>query len=99
MVVPILHSCATQKLLYADAIALVHPQNAAEAPTMEYVKPLQLGGRDGPGLCSIQQDRKHQAAIYARFAASGDVPAAPELCGPLAPGSAPPFWVDLGPFQ
>jgi hypothetical protein len=52
---------------------------------MENLKPLQLGGRDGPGLCSIQQDRKHQAAIaiYARFGASGDLPAAPELCSPL----------------
>jgi hypothetical protein len=50
---------------------------------MENLKPLQLGGRDGPRLCSIQQDRKHQAAIYARFGTSGDVPAAPELCGTL----------------
>jgi hypothetical protein len=77
--------CAAQKLLYADAIAPAHPQIAAEAPTMENLKPLQLGGRDGPGLCSIQQDGKHQAATYARFGASGDVPAAAELCGPLHP--------------
>jgi len=75
--------CVAQKLLYADAIAPAHPQNAAKAPTMENLKPLQLGGRDGPVLCSIQQDRKHQAAIYARFGASEDFPAAPELCGPL----------------
>jgi hypothetical protein len=75
--------CAAQKLLYADAIAPAHPQNAAKAPTMENLKPLQLGGPDGPGLCSIQQDRKHQAAIYARFDASGDLPAAPELYSPL----------------
>jgi hypothetical protein len=75
--------CAAQKLLYADAIAPAHPQNAAKAPTMENLKPLQLGGRDGLGLCSMQQDRKHQAAIYARFCASGDLPAAPELCSPL----------------
>jgi hypothetical protein len=40
--------CAAQKLFYADAIAPAHPQNAAEAPTMENLKPLQLGGRDGP---------------------------------------------------
>jgi hypothetical protein len=45
--------CASQKLLYADVIAPAHPQNAAEAPMMENLKPLQLGGRDGPGLCSI----------------------------------------------
>jgi hypothetical protein len=51
--------CVEWKLLYADAIVPAHPQNAAEAPTMENLKPLQLGGRDGPGLCSIQQDRKH----------------------------------------
>jgi hypothetical protein len=75
--------CGAQKLLDADGIAPAHPQNAAEAPTMENLKPLQLGGRDGPGLCSIQQDRKHQAAIYARFGASGDLPVAPELGGPL----------------
>jgi hypothetical protein len=43
--------CAAQKLLYADAIAPAHPQNAAEAPTMENLKPLQLGGRDGPWFC------------------------------------------------
>jgi hypothetical protein len=36
--------CAAQKLLYADAIAPPHPQNAAEASTMENLKPLQLGG-------------------------------------------------------
>jgi hypothetical protein len=48
--------CAAQKLLYADAIAPAHPQNAAKALTMENLKPLQLGGRDGPGLCSIQQE-------------------------------------------
>jgi hypothetical protein len=35
---------AAQKLLCADAIALAYPQNAAEAPTMENLKPLQLGG-------------------------------------------------------
>jgi hypothetical protein len=46
--------CEAQKLLYADAITPAHPQNAAKAPTMENLKPLQLGGRDGPGLCSIQ---------------------------------------------
>ena len=50
----IVQLCAAQRLLYADAIAPAHPQIAAEAPTMENLKPLQLGGRDGPGLCSIQ---------------------------------------------
>jgi hypothetical protein len=48
--------CAAQKLLFADAITPAHTQNEAEAPMMENLKPLQLGGRDGPGLCSIQQD-------------------------------------------
>jgi hypothetical protein len=42
------------------------PENAAEAPMMENFKPLQLRGRDGPGLCSMQQDQKHQAAIFLR---------------------------------
>jgi hypothetical protein len=39
--------CAAQKLLYADAFAPAHPKNAAEAPMMENLKPLQLPGRDG----------------------------------------------------
>jgi hypothetical protein len=50
---------------------------------MEILKPLQLGGRDWPGLRFIQQYRQHQAAIYVCFGASGDLPVAPELCGPL----------------
>ena len=29
--------CAAQKLLYVDAIAPAHPQNAAEAPTVGYI--------------------------------------------------------------
>jgi hypothetical protein len=35
------------------------------------------------GLCSIQQNRKHQAAKYPHFGVGGDVPAAPELCNLL----------------
>ena len=32
--------CAAQKLLCADAVALAYPQNVAEAPMMEKLKPL-----------------------------------------------------------
>jgi hypothetical protein len=39
--------CAAQKLLCAAAVLPAHPKNAAEAPTMENLKPLQLRGRDG----------------------------------------------------
>jgi hypothetical protein len=55
--------CLAQKLLfYADVIASAQPQNAAEISIRGNLKPLQLRGRHGPGLCSVLQDRKHQAA-------------------------------------
>jgi hypothetical protein len=50
---------------------------------VENFKPLQLRRRDKPGLGSMQQDRKHKAAIYSRVCTSGDVPTSPELCSPL----------------
>jgi hypothetical protein len=45
--------CAAQKLLCADAMVPAHPQNTAEAPMMDNLKPLQRRQRDGQGLCSI----------------------------------------------